>query len=175
MAKNKIKTKGKCKLRIYVYPGSFDPVTNGHIDIIDRAAKQCDKLIVAVLVNSKKKPVFTIEERVELLKCALAGRPNIEIDSFTGLTVDYLKRKNASVIIRGLRAVSDFENEFQMAILNKQLSPDIETIFMMTSLNYLYLSSSVVRELAANNGNIDGLVPDCIKDRVIEKLRSLKK
>jgi pantetheine-phosphate adenylyltransferase len=157
-------------LKIYVYPGSFDPVTNGHIDIIDRAAKQCDRLIVAVLINSGKKPVFSIDERVELLKCALEDRPNIDIDSFSGLTIDFLRNKNATAIVRGLRAISDFENEFQMAILNKTLDSEIETLFMMTNLNYLYLSSSIVRELARNNGSIDGLVPDCIKDRVIKKL-----
>ena len=156
-------------LRVYVYPGSFDPVTNGHVDIIERAARQCDRLIVAVLINRSKKPVFSLEERVQLLTCALAGRPNIEIDSFTGLTVDYLKKRNATAIIRGLRAVSDFENEFQMAVLNKTLEPDIETLFMMTSLNYLYLSSSVVRELASNGGKIDGLVPECIRDEVLKR------
>lgn len=151
------------KVKICVYPGSFDPVTNGHVDIIDRAARLCEKVIVAVLVNNSKNPVFTLEERVELLKCALKDKPNVEIECFSGLLVDFMKKKNATAIIKGLRAVSDFEYELQMALLNKNLNPDIETLFMMTSINYSYLSSSAVRELAKNGGNIDGLVPDCIK------------
>jgi len=158
-------------LNIFVYPGSFDPVTNGHLDIINRAVKMCDKLIVAVLINTNKKPTFTIEERVDLLKTVLAGRPDIEIVSFSGLTVDLLKKCNARVIVRGLRAISDFENEFQMALINKELAPDIETIFMMTSINYTYLSSSAIKELAINNGVIDGMVPDCIKGKILEKFR----
>jgi pantetheine-phosphate adenylyltransferase len=156
---------------IYVYPGSFDPVTNGHMDIIQRAAKLCDKLVVAVLINSSKNPVFTLDERVELLKCAVKGIDNVEIESFSGLLIDFMKKKNSKVIIKGLRAVSDFEYELQMALLNKKLDSDIETLFMMTNINYSFLSSSSVRELARNNGNIDGLVPDCIKDRVLDKFR----
>ncbi|GAE89168.1 pantetheine-phosphate adenylyltransferase [Acetivibrio straminisolvens] len=158
-------------MSIYVYPGSFDPVTNGHMDIIQRAAKLCDKLVVAVLINSSKNPVFTLDERVELLKCAVKGIDNVEIESFSGLLIDFMKKKNSKVIIKGLRAVSDFEYELQMALLNKKLDSDIETLFMMTNINYSFLSSSSVRELARNNGNIDGLVPDCIKDRVLDKFR----
>lgn len=156
-------------MRICVYPGSFDPVTNGHMDIIDRASKLCNKLIIGVLVNQSKNPVFTLEERVELLKCALNGRENIEIESFSGLLVDFMAKKNARTIIKGLRAVSDFEYELQMALLNKNLDSDIETLFMMTSINYSFLSSSSVRELARNGGKIDGLVPDCIKEEVLKK------
>lgn len=158
-------------MKICVYPGSFDPVTNGHLDIIHRAAKLCDKLIVAVLVNSSKNSVFTLEERVELLKCSLKNNPEIEVDSFSGLLVDYMKKRNAATIVKGLRAVSDFEYEFQMALLNKNLNPEIETLFLVANVNYSYLSSSVVRELARNRGRIDGLVPDCIKERVIERFR----
>ncbi len=156
-------------MRIFVYPGSFDPITNGHLDIIDRAAKICDKLIVAVLVNSGKNPTFTLDERVELLKCALGDRENVEITSFSGLLIDFVKEKNACTIIKGLRAVSDFEYELQMALLNKNLDSDIETLFMMTNINYSFLSSSAVKELARNGGNIDGLVPACIKDVILKK------
>lgn len=158
-------------MKIFVYPGSFDPVTNGHLDIIDRALKICDKLIVAVLINSSKKTAFSIEERVNLLRCALKDRPNVEVESFSGLTVDFLKKKQASVIIRGIRAISDFESEFQIAMVNKFQDQDIETIFLMTSSNYLFLSSSVVKELARYGGNIDELVPDCIKAAVTDKFR----
>jgi len=123
---------------VFVYPGSFDPVTNGHMDIIQRAAKLCDKLVVAVLVNSSKNPVFTLEERVDLLKCAVKGIDNVEIESFSGLLIDFMRKKNSKVIIKGLRAVSDFEYELQMALLNKNLDSDIETLFMMTNINYSF-------------------------------------
>ncbi|UWV47885.1 pantetheine-phosphate adenylyltransferase [Acetivibrio thermocellus] len=158
-------------MSVFVYPGSFDPVTNGHMDIIQRAAKLCDKLVVAVLVNSSKNPVFTLEERVDLLKCAVKGIDNVEIESFSGLLIDFMRKKNSKVIIKGLRAVSDFEYELQMALLNKNLDSDVETLFMMTNINYSFLSSSSVRELARHNGNIDGLVPDCIKDKIMDKFR----
>ncbi len=160
------------KLNIFVYPGSFDPVTNGHIDIIDRAVKMCDKLIVAVLINNRKKPTFTLEERIEFLETVLKGRSEIEIASFSGLTVDFLKKNNAKVIVRGLRAISDFENEFQMALINKELVSSIETIFMMTRVDYAYLSSSAVKELAMNKGKIDGMVPECIKDIIMNKFNN---
>ncbi|HAA26272.1 MAG TPA: pantetheine-phosphate adenylyltransferase [Ruminiclostridium sp.] len=162
-------------MRILVYPGSFDPVTNGHLDIIERAAKICDKLIVAVLVNRNKAPVFSIEERVALLKEVLDGKPNIEIAAFSGLLVDFMKKKGANTIIKGLRAVSDFEYEFQMALLNKHLDNNIETLFMMTGINYSYLSSSAVRELASHGGNIKGLVPDIIIDRIYKKFEENRK
>lgn len=157
-------------MKIFVYPGSFDPVTNGHLDIIQRAAKLCDRLVVAVLVNSSKNPAFSLEERVDLLKCAVKDIHNVEIENFSGLLIDFMKEKKAKVIIKGLRAVSDFEYELQMALLNKNLDPDIETLFMMTNINYSFLSSSSVKELARNKGNIDGLVPDCIKNSIIQKL-----
>lgn len=156
-------------MKICVYPGSFDPITNGHLDIINRAAKICDKLIVAVLKNSNKNPFFSLEERVKLLECVLNDNPNVSIDSFSGLLIDYMKKKNATAIIKGLRAVSDFEYELQMALLNKNLDPEIETLFMMTNINYSFLSSSAVKELASNGGNIEGLVPDCIKDEIEKK------
>jgi len=158
-------------LKICVYPGSFDPVTNGHLDIIYRASRMCDKLIVAVLVNHSKKPVFSLEERVELLRCALHDRPDIEIDSFSGLLVNYMKKRNATAIIKGLRAVSDYEYELQMALTNKTLDPEIETLFMMANVKYSFLSSSIVRELASNGGDISGLVPECIKDAILKKFK----
>ena len=156
-------------MKICIYPGSFDPVTCGHLDIIYRASKICDKLIVAVGNNESKRPLFTTEERVNLLKLVLKDRPEIEVDSFSGLLIDYVKKKNADFVIKGLRALSDFEYEFQMALLNKNQDPDIETLFLVTSINYSYLSSSAVKELARNKGNIDGLVPDCIKDIIMKK------
>jgi pantetheine-phosphate adenylyltransferase len=162
-------------LRIFVYPGSFDPVTNGHLDIIERAAKICDKLIVAVLVNRNKSPVFTLEERVAFLKEVLNGKPNIEIATFSGLLVDFMKKQRATTIIKGLRAVSDFEYEFQMALLNKNLDDEIETLFMMTGINYSYLSSSAVRELASHRGNIKDLVPDIIIERIYKKFEENRK
>ena len=156
-------------MKVCVYPGSFDPITNGHLDIIYRASKLCDKLIVAVLVNSNKEPIFSLEERLKLLHCVFADRPDIEVESFSGLLIDYMKKKEATAIIKGLRAVSDYEYELQMASLNKTQDPEIETLFMMASINYSFLSSSGVRELARNGGKIDGLVPDCIKDAVLNK------
>lgn len=159
-------------MRIFVYPGSFDPVTNGHLDIIERAAKLCDKLIVAVLKNRGKTPVFTMEERVSFLEQVLDGKDNVEVIPFSGLLVDFMKQHNATTVIKGLRAVSDFEYEFQMALLNKNLDPDIETLFMMTNINYSYLSSSAVRELASYGGNIRDLVPEKIVDQIYKKFRT---
>jgi pantetheine-phosphate adenylyltransferase len=155
---------------ILVYPGSFDPVTNGHLDVIERAACICDKLIVAVGNNESKKPAFTVEERIELIRAAIGEREDIVVTSFTGLLADFAKKVGARAVIKGLRAMSDFEYEFQMALLNKKLEPDLETLFMMTSVQYSFLSSSAVKEIARNGGNIDGLVPDGIKDRIIMKL-----
>ncbi|RCX17236.1 phosphopantetheine adenylyltransferase [Anaerobacterium chartisolvens] len=158
-------------MRIWVYPGSFDPITNGHIDVINRASKLCDKLIIAVLVNNNKQPAFSLQERVELIKCVFADRPDIEIESFSGLLINFMKGKNAKCIIKGLRAVSDYEYELQMALLNKNFAPDIETLFMMSSINYSFLSSSIVKELAKNGGKIDGLVPECIREAVTRKFQ----
>ncbi len=157
---------------IFVYPGSFDPITNGHLDIMTRAVRLCDKLIVAVGSNESKKPVFTVEERIDLIQCALGDRKDIFVTSFSGLLADFVKKMGSKTVIKGLRAMSDFEYEFQMALLNKNLEPDMETLFMMTSVNYSYLSSSAVKEIARNGGHIDGLVPECIKERLIEKLAS---
>ena len=153
-----------------VYPGSFDPITQGHIDIIKRAVNIFDHVIVAVFRNPSKDPLFSMEERVELLEESLADfDENIEIDSFSGLTMEYVKSKGASAIIRGLRAVSDFEGEFQMASMNKQLDGDIETIFFMTDSKYAFLSSSVVKEVAQFGGDVGELVPECVIQALWQK------
>ena len=155
-------------MKIWVYPGSFDPVTNGHVDIIKRSSKLCDKLIVAIGNNSMKKYSFELSERIELLKLAIQDFTNVEVDNFDGLLVNYVKSRGASTIIKGLRAVSDYEYELQMALINKNLAPEIETLFMMADIHYSYLSSSAVKELVRNGASIDGLVPDCIKNRIVE-------
>lgn len=159
---------------IFVYPGSFDPITNGHLDVITRAARICDRLIVAVGSNEIKKPAFDVNERIDLIKCALEGREDITVTSFSGLLADFVKKMGSKTVIKGLRAMSDFEYEFQMALLNKNLEPDMETLFMMTSVNYSYLSSSAVKEIARNGGKIDGLVPECIKERIVKKLACIQ-
>lgn len=146
-------------MRIAVYPGSFDPCTNGHLDIIARSSKLFDKLIVAVLTNSSKNPTFSVDERIEMLNDCLTDYPNVEVSSFSGLLVDYLKEVNASVVIKGLRAMSDFEYEFQMALTNKALHHDMETMFLPTSREYMFLSSSIVKEVASYGGSLDGFVP----------------
>lgn len=152
-----------------VYPGSFDPCTNGHLDIIRRASKLFDKIIVAVLINEKKNPVFSLEERVAMLKAATKDIPNVEICSFSGLLADFMTRNNYSVIVKGLRAVSDYEYEFQMALTNRNLCGEIETVFMPCSSEFMFLSSSIVKEVAKYNGKLEGLVPleliDLIKRR----------
>lgn len=160
------------KLKVWVYPGSFDPVTNGHLDIIDRASKLCDKLIIAVLINNNKNPSFSVEERITLLRNVLKDKQMVEIESFSGLLIDFMKVKKANVIIKGLRVGSDFEYELQMALLNKNQDPDVETLFMMTNINYSFLSSSSVKELARHGGKIDDLVPECIKDEVLNKFKA---
>lgn len=146
--------------KIAVYPGSFDPVTYGHLDIIHRAAKQFDKLIVAVLNNTSKSPLFTVHERTRLLEEVTGDLDNVEVDSFRDLLIHYMQMKNAQVIIRGLRAISDFENELQMASTNHKLNESIETFFMMTNPQYSFLSSSIVKEIAKFNGPVSDLVPE---------------
>lgn len=160
--------------QIVVYPGSFDPVTNGHLDIIKRASSVFDQVIVAVFRNPRKKSLFTMDERVDLLVNVTKEIKNVSIDSFSGLTIDYVKSKDAIAIIRGLRAISDFEGEFQMASLNKELDGNVETIFFMTDTKYAYLSSSVVKEVAQFEGNIKDLVPQGVKKALENKFSGLK-
>lgn len=155
---------------IAVYPGSFDPVTSGHLDIIKRSSKIFDKLYVSVLVNSSKTPTFSLEERMAMIRKITAQYDNVYVDSFSGLLVDYLKQKNAKIVIKGLRAVSDFEYEFQMALMNHKLDKGVETMFLIASNKYSYLSSSIVKEVARHGGNLEDLVPDCLLDEVSEKL-----
>lgn len=156
-------------MKIAVYPGSFDPCTNGHLSIIRRTAAVFDRVYVAILNNNSKHPLFTLEERIDFLNRVTADIPNIKIDCFTGMLIDYVHQKNAQVIIRGLRAVSDFEYEFQMALTNYKLAPDIETLFMATEARYSYLSSSIVKEVATLGGCLDDLVPDEIREEILKK------
>lgn len=154
---------------IAVYPGSFDPVTNGHIDIICRGLKVFDNIIVGVAQNSSKKNLFSVEERVAMLEEALGHNDRITVDIIDGLLIDYVRRKGSNIIIRGLRAVSDFEYEFQLAQVNHTVEDRIETMFMMTSVRYGYLSSSIVKEMAALGGDIDGFVPECVLHKLRDK------
>ena len=159
-------------MRVAIYPGSFDPITNGHLDIIKRATYVFDKVIVAVLTNSEKIPTFTAPQRAQMIEQVCSDLINVEVDTFSGLLIDYAKEKKASVIIKGLRAVSDFEYEFQMALMNGKLDSSIETLFMMTNSDYSYLSSSIVRELAKYGKGLDGLVPDCLMPVIYKKLKN---
>ena len=163
--------KSEQKIRIGVYPGSFDPLTKGHLDIIVRASKLFDKLIVGVLKNDSKQAIFSMEERVALIKKCTKEFENVEVEMFQGLLVDFVKQKGASTIVRGLRAVSDYEYELQMAMLNKHMEEEIDTIFFMTDIHNSFLSSSIVKDVAQNGGNIKGLVPDEIVDDVYRKLK----
>lgn len=153
-----------------IYPGSFDPVTNGHLDLIERGAKIFDRLVVAVLRNLEKDPLFTLPERVEMLREAARQWANVEVDVFDGLLVEYARRRGASVILRGIRAVSDYEYELQMALMNRKLEPKIETVFMMPAEAYTYLSSRLVREIARLGGSIQGLVPPEVEQRLRAKV-----
>lgn len=157
-------------MAIAVCSGSFDPVTYGHLDIIARGAKVFDKVIVAVLVNSKKTSLFSVEERVDLLRQVTADLENVEVDSFQGLLIEYMKNRGAQVIIRGLRAVSDFEYEMQVASINKKLDEEVETFFMMTNNQYSYLSSSIVKEVASYKASVSDLVPPVVEQALKAKL-----
>ena len=155
-----------------VYPGSFDPLTNGHVDIISRGARLFDRIIVAILVNAEKSPLFTMDERVEITRSVFKTHSNVEVDTFDGLLVDYVERRDAQVIVRGLRAVSDFEFEFQMALMNRRLRPKIETVFMMPAEQYTYISSRLIKEVFSLGGPVRGLVPELVESRLWDKKKA---
>lgn len=157
-------------MRIAVCPGSFDPVTCGHLDIFERSSKMFDLLIVAVFHNPNKKPLFTMEERVDMLKAATKHISNVKVDCFSGLLNDYVRRQNSNTIVRGLRALTDFEYEFQRALLIKKIDPGMETVFMMTSSEYSFVSSSGIKEVAKFGGSIAGLVPTSVERKIFERL-----
>jgi pantetheine-phosphate adenylyltransferase len=154
-----------------VYPGSFDPLTNGHVDIISRGARLFDRIVVAILVNAEKAPLFTIAERVEIARAVFQNLPNVEVDTFNGLLVDYVERRRAQVIVRGLRAVSDFEFEFQMALMNQRLNENIQTVFMMPAEQYTYISSRLIKEVFSLGGRVEGLVPTLVETRLRDKVK----
>ena len=162
------------KDNIGVYPGSFDPITNGHVDLVERGLRIFDKIIIAVAPSSDKSPFFTLDERVEMIKEVIGKKPNVEFDVLEGLLVDYAKRKGASAVIRGLRAVSDFEYEFQLALMNRKMDSTFETVFLMPSARYTYLSSSIIKEVAKLGGCLTDMVPEVVEKRLKEKV-NLKK
>lgn len=152
-----------------IYPGTFDPLTNGHLSIINRALKIFDKLVIAILTNPQKTTLFTLDERIYMIKEVLKGKSNIEVESFSGLLVDYVVQKKTNVIIKGLRALSDFEYEFQMAIMNRKLNREIQSVFLMTDFRWFYISSTIIKEAAMFGGDISGLVPPLVSKKVKEK------
>ena len=154
---------------VAIYPGSFDPLTNGHVDIIQRGSRFFDRIVIAVLLNLEKAPLFTVPERVSIAREVFREWPSVEVDTFDGLLVDYARRRQASVIVRGLRAVSDFEYEMQMALMNRRLNQDVETVFMMPAEPYTYVSSRLVKEVVALGGTVHGLVPDVVEARLRDK------
>ncbi len=157
-----------------VYPGSFDPITNGHISIIRRGLELFDEVIVAVAKNSEKKGLFTIPERMDMIREALGDLPSVRVDTFEGLLVDYVVRQNTNAILRGLRALSDFDYEFQLALMNRKLSRKVQTVFLMTDYKWLYVSSTIIKEAASLGGDINGLIPPVARERLAEKFPLLK-
>jgi pantetheine-phosphate adenylyltransferase len=155
--------------RLAVYPGSFDPITNGHLDIIRRGLRFFDRLIILVAYNPNKTGLFSVEERMDMIRAVIGAEPKVTIDNFSGLLVDYVKDKGAQVILRGLRALSDFEYEFQMALLNRRLNRDIETVFLMTGYKWFYTSSNLIKEAAGHGGSVRGLVPDIVRQKLEDK------
>ena len=154
---------------VAIYPGSFDPLTNGHVDIIQRGSRLFTRIVVAILINQEKAPLFTVPERVDIAHDVFREWANVEVDTFDGLLVDYARRRQAGVIVRGLRAVSDFEFEMQMALMNRRLNPEVETVFMMPAEPYTYVSSRIVKEVVALGGSVHGLVPDSVEERLRQK------
>ena len=160
--------------KIAVYPGSFDPITNGHLDLVHRALEFVDELVIAILLNSDKKPLFSVKERVDLIRRVLPQNHRVKIDQFDGLLVDYVARKGARMLLRGLRAVTDFDYEFQMALMNRRLAPQIETVFLVPAEQYSYVSSRLVKEIAFLGGDVSGLVPREVEEKMREKFRKMK-
>ncbi len=156
---------------VAIYPGSFDPITSGHLDVIARGSRLCDQLVVAILRNERKSPLFTVAERMEMLVAVTAPYPNVEVDFFDGLLADYAIRKGARVIVRGIRAISDYENELQMALMNRRLQPQVETIFLLAGEQYSFISSKLVKEIISLGGNITGLVPAVVEKRLQERIK----
>jgi len=152
-----------------IYPGSFDPITNGHLSIIRRGLEIFDNIVVAVAINSDKKPLFTTEERLDMIAEVVSPYPNVSVDSFTGLLVEYVVSRGTNVILRGLRALSDYEYEFQMALMNRRLSRDVQSVFMMTDYKWFYISSTIIKEAAQHGGSVAGLVPDLVEKRLKRK------
>jgi pantetheine-phosphate adenylyltransferase len=153
-----------------IYPGSFDPITNGHLDLIERGSQLFDHLVVAVLTNAEKQPLFTVNERVEMLQEVTRNIPNASVDTFSGLLVDYAMRKKARAVLRGIRAFSDYEYELQMALMNRKLEPGLETVFLMPAEAYTYISSRLVKEIFQHGGSVKGLVPSVVEERLYQKV-----
>ena len=162
-----------CK-KTAIYPGFFDPVTNGHLSIVTRGLEIFDKLIISILNNPKKVPLFSIEERISMIKQALQNEPNIEVDTFDGLLVDYVVEKQSNIILRGIRALSDFEYEFQMALMNRKLNRDVQSVFLMTDYKWFYISSTIIKEASSFGGDISGLVPEFVNEKLKEKFLQTK-
>jgi len=157
------------KERVAIYPGTFDPITNGHLSVVNRALKIFDKLVIAILTNPAKSPLFTLEERIYMIKEAVQNGANIEVDTFDGLLVDYAVQKGTNVIVRGLRALSDFEYEFQTALMNRKLNREVQSIFLMTDYKWFYTSSTIIKEAASFNGDVSGLVPELVNQKLKQK------
>ncbi len=163
---------GRPKTVIAIYPGSFDPITNGHLDVIERGSRLFDRLIVSILGNDEKEPLFSVEERMEMLREVLARYSNVEVDHFEGLLVDYAAARGATVLLRGIRAISDYEKELQMALMNRRLRPEIETLFLMAGEAYSFISSRLVKEVIGLGGNIAGLVPPAVEARLRQRFNA---
>lgn len=163
--------------KLAVYPGSFDPITNGHLDLLERALRIFDRIVIAVAANPGKKPLLTLQERIDLIKDSLKGHSledRVQVDTFHGLLVEYVKSVKANAIVRGLRAISDFEYEFQMALMNRKLSTEVETLFLMTGMRYIYISSSIIKEVVMSGGCVTGLVPEPVEKMLAERLAQSK-
>ena len=162
-----------CK-KTAIYPGFFDPITNGHLSIVTRGLEIFDKLIISILKNPQKAPLFSIDERISMIKQAVQDNPNIEVDTFGGLLVDYVIQKKSNIILRGIRALSDFEYEFQMALMNRKLNRDVQSVFLMTDYKWFYISSTIIKEAASFGGDVSGLVPEFVNDKLKEKFLHAK-